>query len=261
VDRRRIRKRIIKIKKEIEGVRQRRERIRKERIAHSVATVAIIGYTNAGKSTLLNNLTQSNVMVDNKLFSTLDLTSRQYILPNNQKILFVDTVGFIHKLPHNLIEAFKATMEEVQKADLLLHVLDISSPKVYEQLNAVYEVLKELKSEEKFIVTALNKIDLVDEFTIQRLRTKITDSIPISALQKRGFDGLVDLINKRLSSLVKTIDIFIPHSKMGLLSRLYEEGKVIERKDTSKGVRIKTIVPAKLERSLSTATQALEQRS
>lgn len=248
VDRRRIRKRISKIKRDLEGVMSRRIKLRKDRIEHSIATIAVIGYTNAGKSTLLNSLTKSNIAVDDKLFSTLDLTSRRYILPNNQKVLFVDTVGFIHNLPHNLIEAFKATLEEVQEADLLLHVLDISSQKANQQLDAVYEVLKELGAETKPLVTALNKVDLIDnEHIIERFRNNITDSVTISALKKTGFDGLIELIGRRLTSLIRTVDLFIPHNKMAALSTIYEEGKVIERRDTPQGIHIKAIIPARMK--------------
>lgn len=247
IDRRRLRKRIGRIKKDLEGVRLRRNQLRKNRIEHSIATVAVIGYTNAGKSTLLNSLTHSNVMVSNKLFSTLDPTSRRYILPDNQKVLFVDTVGFIHNLPHNLIEAFKASLEEVQEADLLLHVLDISSQKANEQHDAVYEVLKELGAETKPLVTALNKIDLIDnKYIIERFRKNIADSAAISALKTTGFEGLINLISKRLTPLIETVDLFIPHNRMALLSTIYEEGKVIERKDTPQGIHIKAIIPTRL---------------
>lgn len=248
VDRRRIKKRIGKVKKDLEGVRLRRIKLRKNRIEHSIATIAVIGYTNAGKSTLLNSLTQSDVAVNAKLFSTLDLTSRRYTLPNNQKVLFVDTVGFIHNLPHNLIEAFKATLEEVQEADLLLHILDISNPKVNEQLDAVYEVLKELGAETKLLVTALNKIDLIDnKHIIERFRKNIPDSVAISALKATGFESLINLLSKRLTSLIETVDLFIPHHRMALLSAIYEEGEVLERKDTPQGIHIKAVIPAQLK--------------
>lgn len=248
VDRRRIRKRINKVKKDLEGVRLRRGQLRKKRTEHSIAAIAVIGYTNAGKSTLLNNLTHSDIMVSNRLFSTLDPTSRRYILPNNQKVLFVDTVGFIHNLPHNLIEAFKATLEEVQEADLLLHILDISNPKANEQLDAVYGVLKELGAETKLLVTALNKIDLIDnKHIIERFRKNIPDSVVISALKATGFKGLINLLSKRLTSLIKTVDLFIPHSRMALLSTIYEEGEVLERKDTPQGIHIKAAIPAQLK--------------
>jgi len=248
VDRRAVRRKIKYIKSDLEGLRKRRIKLRQNRMEHSVATVGVIGYTNAGKSTLLNNLTESHVVADSRLFSTLDLTSRRYSLPNNQKILFVDTVGFIHNLPHNLVEAFKATLEEVREADLLLHILDISSPRANEQLEAVYEVLKELGADRKPIITALNKVDLIDNrYVIDRFRNKIADSLPVSALKSTGFDGLINLISSNLTSLVETVELFIPHNKMALLSTIYKEGNVIDRQDTPKGIHIKAVIPSRLK--------------
>ena len=250
-DRRGVRRRIKYVKADLSSLSQRRGKLRKKRLEHSVATVALVGYTNAGKSTFLNSLTKSQVLTDNKLFSTLDPTSRRHTLANNQKVLFVDTVGFIHNLPHNLVEAFKATLEEVQEADLLLHVLDISSPKANEHFDAVYEVLKELKAYEKPTVTALNKVDIIENsYVIDRFRNNIPDSVAISALKETGFTGLLELISRRLPVLAETIETFIPHSKMALLSAIYEEGRVLEREDTPKGIRIKAIIPTRLKPKL-----------
>jgi GTPase len=251
-DRRGVMRRIKYVKSELTGLSSRRKKLRQNRMEHSVATVAVIGYTNAGKSTLLNKLTGSDVLSDSRLFSTLDLTSRRLILPNNQKILLVDTVGFIHKLPHNLIEAFKATLEEVKEADLLLHVLDISNPKAHEHLDAVYEALKEIDAYQKPIVTALNKIDLVENnFIVERFRRDITDSIAVSAKEGTSLKSLIDLIKKRIPVLVEKVDILIPHSKMAVLNQVYEQGQVIERKDTPEGIRIKAIIPIHLKPKLS----------
>ena len=248
VDRRRIKARITKLKKDIEEVRHRRARLRKNRLEHSVATVAVIGYTNAGKSTLLNNLTDSHILADNKLFATLDPTARRFILPNKQKILLVDTVGFIHNLPHNLVEAFKATLEEVREADLLLHVMDISSPKADEQREAVNEVLKELDADKKPMITALNKIDILDnKYMIRRFQNEIPDSVAVSALNSTGFKMLIDAIAAELTSLVETVDVLISHNKMALLNEIYKEGKVLERRDTAKGIHIKAIIPLRLK--------------
>ncbi|NQT95809.1 MAG: GTPase HflX [Candidatus Omnitrophica bacterium] len=250
-DLRGLRRKIKFIKSDLESLSKRRRKMRQNRMEHSVATVAVIGYTNAGKSTFLNSITASDVVADNRLFSTLDLTSRRYTLPNNQRVLFVDTVGFIHKLPHNLIEAFKATLEEVKEADLLLHILDISNPKASEQFDAVYEVLKELESESKPIITALNKADLVEnEHIIERFCRSITDSMPISALKGTGFKGLISLIGENLDSQVEQIELLIPHSRMSLLSKIYEEGRVIEREDTPQGIRIKATIPHYLKLKL-----------
>jgi GTPase len=247
-DRRGVMRRIKYVRSELAGLRSRRDSLRCNRTEHSVATVAVIGYTNAGKSTLLNRLTGADVLCDNRLFSTLDLTSRRMILPNNQKILLVDTVGFIHKLPHNLIEAFKATLEEVREAALLLHVLDISSPKAREHLEAVYEVLKDIDAHRKPMVTALNKIDLVDnDFIIERFKRDISDSVAISAQAGTFLKSLVDIIKKRIPVLVEKIDVLIPHKNMAALNHIYEQGQVLERKDTLEGVRVKAIVPLYLK--------------
>jgi len=250
-DRRGVRRKIKYLKADLSSLRKRRGKLRQNRLEHSVATVAVIGYTNAGKSTLLNSLTESDVATDNRLFSTLDLTSRRYVLGNNQKILFVDlfvdTVGFIHKLPHNLIEAFKATLEEVKEADLLLHVLDISNPKANEHRDAVYEVLKELDAHEKPMVTALNKVDLVeDNYTAHRFHNNISDSLAVSAKRGTALKELVNLIARRIPLLTETIEKLIPYNRMALLSRIYEQGEVIDRQDTDKGIYIKAVVPRHL---------------
>jgi GTP-binding protein HflX len=246
-DRRGVRRKIKYLKADLSSLSRRRDKIRQNRLEHSVATVAVIGYTNAGKSTLLNSLTESDIVTNNRLFSTLDLTSRRYILPNNQKMLFVDTVGFIHKLPHNLIEAFKATMEEVKEADLLLHVLDISNPKANEHRDAVYEVLKELDAHEKPMVTALNKVDLVENnYITDRFRRNINDSLAISAKKGVALKELINLIAQRIPVLTETIEKLIPYDRMALLSRIYEQGKVLDRQDTDKGIYIKAVVPRHL---------------
>ena len=243
-DRRGVRRKIKYLKADLDSLSERRTKLRKNRLEHSVATVAVIGYTNAGKSTLLNSLTESDVTADNRLFSTLDLTSRKYILDNNQKILFVDTVGFIHKLPHNLIEAFKATLEEVKEADLLLHILDISNPKAKEHRDAVYEVLKELDAHKKPIVNALNKVDLVeDSFVTNKFQRVIGDSVAVSAKNGTALKELIGLIARRIPVLTKKIEILIPYAKMSLLSQIYEQGEVLIREDTDKGIFVKAVIP------------------
>ncbi len=243
-DRRGLRRKIKYLKADLDSLSKRRNKLRSNRSEHSVVTVAVIGYTNAGKSTLLNNLTESDVIADNRLFSTLDLTARRYVLDNNQKILFVDTVGFIHKLPHNLIEAFKATLEEVKEADLLLHVLDISNPKANEHRAAVYEVLKELRAHEKPMVTALNKADLLqDGFVANRFQRDISDSLAVSAKKGTALKELIGLISRRIPVLTKTIEELIPYGKMSILSQIYEQGEVLLRQDTDKGIYIKAVIP------------------
>ncbi|MBP6944350.1 MAG: GTPase HflX, partial [Candidatus Omnitrophica bacterium] len=156
MDRRKIREKISRLKDSLSKIHERREELRRRRHEGEISIVSLIGYTNAGKSTLLNALTDSDVLSQDRLFSTLDPTARRFVLPNNQKVVFVDTVGFLHRLPHHLIEAFKATLEEVAEADIIIHVLDASSPMVHELSQAVYEVLEELDIRDKTIITVLN---------------------------------------------------------------------------------------------------------
>lgn len=199
VDRRRIRSRITHLKDELESLRKRRTMMRKKRERFSLPTAAIIGYTNAGKSTLLNALTHSDVTVQDKLFSTLDPTVRKLVLPDKRTVLFIDTVGFIDMLPHNLVEAFKATLEEVVEADMLLHVVDVSHPKAKEQSEAVYKVLDEIGARNKPVITVLNKIDKIsDKSIIERVKTYFLDAIPISAISREGFPGLLNTITARI---------------------------------------------------------------
>lgn len=197
VDRRRINSRMSRLKKELDGLSKRRGMMRKKRTRNSLPSIAIVGYTNAGKSTLINALTSSNVIVQDKLFSTLDPTVRRFVLPGRREILFIDTVGFIDRLPHHLVEAFKATLEEVSQADMLLHVVDISHPKAKEQSDAVYKVLDEIGAKGKPVITALNKIDKVqDRSLIDKALKSFVNSVPISALKREGLDGLIaSLIN------------------------------------------------------------------
>jgi len=201
VDRRRIHSRMSRLKKELDGLSKRRAMMRKKRTKNSLLTLAIVGYTNAGKSTLINALTSSDVIVQDKLFSTLDPTVRRFMLPDRRDILFIDTVGFIDRLPHNLVEAFKATLEEVSQADILLHVVDISHPKAKEQSDAVYRVLDEIGAKGKPVITALNKIDKVDDRSlIDAARKSFINPVAISALKRQGFDeliaGIIDIKTK-----------------------------------------------------------------
>lgn len=192
VDRRRVRSRMSRLKRDLEGLSRRRAMMRKRRQRNSLLSIAIIGYTNAGKSTLINTLTSSDVMVQDKLFSTLDPTVRMFILPDGRGILFVDTVGFIDRLPHSLVEAFKATLEEVSQADMLLHVVDISHSKAKEQSDAVYRTLDEIGVKDKPVVTALNKADKVkDVSVIDMARASFINPVAISALKRQALDDLI----------------------------------------------------------------------
>jgi len=234
VDRRRIRKRIEKLKADLKSMRNQRALMRKKRHISAVASVTLVGYTNAGKSTLINSLTRANQEVRGFLFTTLDSLSRTFILPNGQHIVISDTVGFLHKLPHGLIEAFKATLEEVVDADLLIHVLDISHPRAAEHRGAVLEVLNVLNCSHKPIITALNKIDkLPDPSWIERFSREFPDSVAISAKTGQNLNNLLRKIEEKLSFILVQIKFKIPLGQMALLDLIYRTGKVINVEYTS----------------------------
>jgi GTP-binding protein HflX len=246
-DRRRIRERIARLKVDLKDLEQRRKALRKRRKDAMLATIAIIGYTNAGKTTLLNRLTDSKKLVADKLFSTLDPVARSYVLPNNLKVLFHDTVGFLYKLPHHLVESFKATLEEVKAADLLINVLDSSNPRVHELDEAVYNVLKELEASNKTIINVLNKVDLVDNaHHLRRLEKDFRNAIPVSALNGEGIESLLNEISGILSGLLTMIKIELPNNRMDLVSLIYEHGSVHKREDRPKTVYIEATLPLRL---------------
>lgn len=227
LDRRLARERIHSLKKEMEVVRQQRSSQRKLRRQTGVPVVSIIGYTNSGKSTLLNALTASEVPVEDKLFATLDPVTRQTELPSGRKVLFSDTVGFIRQLPHHLVDAFRSTLEEVSEADLLLEVLDIAHPRVWERKRVVEKVLKDLEAERKPMITVLNKIDLVeDPFLISHATSQLEGAVPISAASGEGLETLLEEIDRRLSSGSRLYRFLIPQSRSDLVAALHREGKV-----------------------------------
>jgi len=251
MDRRRINDRIARLKSKLQKLTNQRNMRRKKRERFAVSSIAIIGYTNAGKSTLLNALTSSRVVTEDRLFSTLDPTIRTFVLPDNQKILFVDTVGFLNQLPHHLVEAFRATLEEVIEADILLHVMDASHPKVEAQNTAVYRVLEELKIENKPVIIALNKIDNLENIqTLRRLQRSFGGGIPVSALKRKGFDELTMCISERLSGLMTVVNIVLPHTQMKVLSVIYENGHVLDRQYKGDKIYIKAKIPIKLRDKL-----------
>ena len=195
VDRRKIRERIVRVRRELEKLRMHQSLVRKHRQRKSFPLVAIVGYTNSGKSTLLNALTNATAFVEDKLFATLDPTTRILSMGGKQNILLTDTVGFLTDLPHSLIEAFQATLDEVTEADVLVHVLDSANPARNVQHQAVCKVLEELKAHEKPIALALNKTDLLDETQVRELTEQFSGAIPISAKHKLNLGSLVEQIN------------------------------------------------------------------
>ena len=251
VDRRRIKDRVFLLKKNLENLEKRREMMRKKRSRFSVLTVAIVGYTNVGKSTLLNALTDSDVIVYDKLFATLDPTVRKFIMPNNQKVLFVDTVGFIKELPHHLVEAFKATLEEVVEADVLLHLVDASHPKALEQASAVFEVLGQIGASDKPMIIALNKIDKVESSEqVERLKGHFNDAIAISALKKQGFDMLTARILHHMKGSTTIISIRIPAGDAKTLSLIHENGHIRKQEYEGDWLNIEAEVPLRLKELL-----------
>ncbi|MDD4938611.1 MAG: GTPase HflX [Candidatus Omnitrophica bacterium] len=251
VDRRRITKRIDRLKDDLEGLMTHRMTMRKKRKENAVPTAALIGYTNAGKSTLLNALTEAGQVVSDSLFTTLDPLHKSFVLPDGEHIVISDTVGFLHNLPHHLIEAFKATLEEVREADLLIHVIDVSHPKVYEHGKAVFQVLKELGADKKSIITALNKIDLLDDKAwLERMKADFQNPVPISAKHKENFDSFLQKIQENFSARLSHLEIIIPHSRMDLVNLCYREGKVKEAEHSQKGVRIKVSLSRKAANNL-----------
>ncbi|MFH1782300.1 MAG: GTPase HflX [Candidatus Omnitrophota bacterium] len=250
-DKRKIWRRIIKLKRDLKDLKARRQALRKRRKDIRLPTIAIVGYTNAGKTTLLNRLTSSKKLAADKLFSTLDPVGRSFILPNNLKVIIHDTVGFLSELPHNLIEAFKATLEEVENADLLIHVLDASSPKIHELDQAVHDVLKELRSDQKTIINVLNKIDLMDNMNnLNRIKRQFNNSVSISALTGEGVEDLIHEISKFFSGLMTEIKIEIPSSSMDKVNLIYENGKVLAREDRSDSIYIEALIPTRIKNLL-----------
>lgn len=239
-DRRRIRERILRLKKDLRSIESRRKNLRSKRDERSIPTVVLVGYTSAGKSTLFNALTQSEQAISCGLFTTLDPLSRAVVLPNHQKIVLSDTVGFISQLPHRLVEAFKATLEEVMDADLLIHVLDAHSPYRREHFEAVQGVLEELGIFGKKIILALNKIDLLEG---QKFCEEFSSGVRISALQKLNFDRLLLSVQEALAEHVKELRLLLPISRMDLVDSLYREGKVLEIAYEDRGIRVRALLP------------------
>jgi len=243
-DRRKVNERIDRITRDLDAVRQQRETQRAGRLRNQWPLASIVGYTNAGKSTLLNRLTGAGVLAKDILFATLDPTTRRLRLPTNQNILLTDTVGFIKKLPHGLVESFKATLEEVVQADLLLHVVDVSHPQSDEQIAAVNTVLNELGAGHKPTMMVFNKVDRLNGGNmLTRLHELYPNSVAISARTGQGIDELLGEISTQIRPERELVELKIPHEEAALIARLHKIGQVLERKYLTKAAKFKARIP------------------
>ncbi len=244
VDRRKVRERIDKIQRDLELVLRHRAVQRTGRKRNQWPLGSLVGYTNAGKSTLFNAITGASTLSEDKLFATLDPTTRRLRLPTNQNVLLSDTVGFIRKLPHDLVDAFKATLEEVIEADLLLHVVDISSPQAEEQIEAVNVVLDELGVADKPMLMVFNKIDRVTAPGLaKRFTGQYPNSIVVSARTGEGFEAFMAELGKQLRPVRQMLELSIPHSQSDVIARLHEVGQVLERDYNGTKAEYKVLVP------------------
>ena len=252
VDRRRVQDRIARLERDLEAVRKQRAVQRQGRKRHHWPVAAVVGYTNAGKSTLLNLLTGAGVLTEDKLFATLDPTTRSFTLPNKQRLLLTDTVGFLRKLPHTLIESFKATLEEVNEADLLIHVVDLSHSRLDENIEAVNIVIKELGAYGKQTLVVLNKIDaLKNQELVPIYLEKFPGSVAISARTGCGTEALILALQNALSSWRLRSHYRVPLSESALIAEIHRGGHVLELKYEGESAVIVAHVPPQLEQKLA----------
>jgi len=245
-DRRLARKRISVLKRELRQVATTRNTQRQARNKSGIFRVAFVGYTNAGKSSLLNSLTGSDVLVHDQLFATLDSTSRQLTLPDGRKIILTDTVGFINKLPHELVEAFKSTLAEVSAADLLLHVIDGSHYQAQVQANAVMKVLQEIGAAQIPVIHVYSKIDLIPEDALQTLVRKYPDSLFVSNVTRSGLDELLKRISQKASSTSRKMTLLLPYTRGDLLQIAREQAHIVSEQHTDEGTSLVVLVPPRL---------------
>ena len=250
-DRRRIRSRMAKLRREIAGMKQSRDTQRQERQRNEVPSVAIAGYTNAGKSSLLNRLTDAGVLVENALFATLDPTVRRAETPDGRDYTLADTVGFVRHLPHQLVKAFRSTLEEVAGADLILHVVDGSDADPEAQLAAVREVLADVDAQHVPELVVINKADLADPLVLDRLRRRERHSIVVSARSGLGIDELRLLIARELPRPSTLVEVLLPYDRGDLVSRLHDAGELLEQEHRPEGTWLRALVSARMAGELS----------
>lgn len=237
-DKRHIRRRIHALEEQLSELSKRRARHRERRKKDGIVTAAIVGYTNAGKSTLLNTLADADVLAENKLFATLDPTARAIKLPDGSEIMLIDTVGFISRLPHFLVEAFKSTLEEATSADILIILADASDSECEEQLSVTKEILKELGSEEKPVITVYNKCDIADSYLLPVSR----NTVKISALKGIGMNSLLECIADNMPKTKKRVLLLIPFSKGSLANEIREASRIIREEYTAEGLFLDAVI-------------------
>jgi GTP-binding protein HflX len=248
VDRRRVQEKIARLTRELGDVRQHRSTQRQGRLRQHWPIVSLVGYTNAGKSTLLNRMTSSDVYAADKLFATLDPTTRQFVLPNKQKILLTDTVGFLKQLPHHLIESFKATLEETAEADLLLHVVDLSHPLFEAQMEAVQIVLEELNAWGKQMIIVFNKVDRVENpALVEQVLSTYAGSVAISAVTGEGMPELFSEIEHRIKAWLTRVRLVLPNHLTALLAELHRVGRVLDVSYREDQIHLTAHIPPQLQ--------------
>jgi GTP-binding protein HflX len=248
-DRRHIRERLSQLKRELASLEKSRETVRSLRSRSNIPVLAIVGYTNAGKSTLINYLTDAGVLEEDKLFATLDPTTRSYTMESGQQVLFTDTVGFIRKLPHHLVEAFRSTLEEAKYADIIIHVVDSVNPDAYKQMHIVYETLANLGVKDKSIITVFNKQDLVE--TEQVIKDfKADHTVKLSAKTGEGVDKLLDTIERVLTEQKILIEELFPYSEAGKIQTIRKYGQLLVEEFRQEGIYVKAYISKELLRGL-----------
>jgi GTP-binding protein HflX len=243
VDRRRILRRVSKLERDLRKLAATRATQRKARRRRALPTIALVGYTNAGKSTLLNRMTQAGVLVEDRLFSTLDPTTRRLSLPGGEVVLLSDTVGFVRRLPHQLVEAFRSTLEEVADADLLVHVVDASSPDAETQIAAVRDVLREIGAGEVPELVALNKVDATDPDALAPLVAAHEGAVGVSAVTGEGVDKLLEAVASRLRSLARIVELSVPYERGDVIAALHRDGEVLVEVHESDATRLRARLP------------------